>query len=370
MSNGPLSDYRANLDAGGLKPDQAQGLAIEKLQSLHHGLKGYEPTAGMSGWKDRFGLTRRRDNPPLGLYMFGGVGRGKTMLMDLFFRSAPVERKRRIHFHAFMREVHAKLHELRQNRKQADDPIPPVAAAIAKEAWLLCFDEFQVLDIADAMILGRLFEALFELGVVVVATSNRPPDDLYKDGLQRSQFLPFIKLIGEKLDLLHLDGVVDHRLERMRAMNAYMFPSDQETDRELGSCFKRLTNGARAAPDHVLVNGREVKIPLAADGVAFGSFKDFCEQPLAAGDYLEISSKFHTLVMCSIPRLNAEKRNEAKRFITLIDTLYDNHVKFICSADVPPDKLYTEGEGAFEFQRTSSRLIEMQSEEYMALGRK
>lgn len=368
MVEGPLGDYRANLAAGGLKPDQAQALAIEKLQSLYHALKGYEPAAGLSGWKERFGLTRRRENPPLGLYMCGGVGRGKTMLMDLFFRCAPVERKRRVHFHAFMRDVHQRLNQAGKS-KNPGDPIPTVAASIAAEAWLLCFDELQVLDITDAMILGRLFQALFAAGVVVVATSNRPPGDLYKDGLQRDQFLPFIGLIEQKLDVLYLEGATDHRLERMRAMNVYLFPSDQETDRELGSCFQRLTNGATGAPGMVEVNGRQVKIPMAADGVAFGSFKDFCEQPLAAGDYLEIAANYHTLMITGIPKLTPEKRNEAKRFTTLIDTLYDKNIKLFCTADAPPDELYTDGDGAFEFQRTSSRLIEMQSEEYMETGR-
>ena len=379
MLHGPLSQYRSRIQAGDLRPDPAQALAVEKLESLHHALTAYEPSAGKAGWKERFGLARRRAEPPQGLYLYGGVGRGKSMLMDIFFRCAPVERKRRVHFHAFMQEVQRLLNDLRQGRDEGngngkgrgrgrdngDDLIAQVAAQVAQDAWLLCFDELQVLDIADAMILGRLFEALFEAGVVVVTTSNRPPRDLYKDGLQRELFLPFIALISEKLDVLELAGARDYRLETMRALDVYMTPLGPATYQRLLATFKTLTHGADVGPASLRVNGRTLEIPLAADGIAFTRFRELCERPLGPADYLALAGHYDTLVLDGIPRLSVEKRNEAKRFVTLIDALYEHRVKLICSAERPPEDLYPEGEGAFEFERTVSRLHEMRSEEYI-----
>ncbi|MCP5366811.1 MAG: cell division protein ZapE, partial [Hyphomicrobiales bacterium] len=356
MSTGPIAEYRARLSAGDLRADPHQALAVEKLQSLHNALSNYEPDSGLAGWKARFGLSRRRTDPPQGLYLYGGVGRGKSMVMDMFFRSADVQRKRRVHFHAFMRQVHGRLNEYRKWKGRGDgDPIPPVAKRLADEAWLLCFDELQVLDIADAMILGRLFQVLFEEGVVVVCTSNRPPHDLYKDGLQRALFLPFIDLFEDKLDVLALDGPIDHRLEQMRTMDVYRTPLTKANDQALGEDFRRLGGGAEPAPALIPVNGREVKIPLAADGVGLATFADLCEAPLGPSDFLEIAARFHTLVLAGIPRLDPRRRDAAKRFVTLIDALYEAKVNLVCSADAPPEELYPAGDGAFEFARTASR---------------
>lgn len=367
MSQGPLHLYRAKLEAGELRADPAQALAAEKLESLYHALAGYRPDGGQGGWKERFGLTRRPRQPaPQGLYIFGEVGRGKSMLMDIFHASAPIEKKRRVHFHAFMQEVHKRLKDLRQAVDKGD-PMPPLAKQVAAEAWLLCFDEFQVDNIADAMILGRLFEALFAEGVVVVATSNRPPRDLYKDGLQRDRFLPFIDLIGQRLDLLELKSDLDYRLGRMKTLRVYLTPVDDATGQELERAFQELTYGAPAHPHFMIVMGRHFEIRLAASGVAMTHFDDLCRQPRGAPDFLLLANRFHTVIMEGIPRLTPDDRNEAKRFVTLIDTLYEHKVKLICSAEVPAERLYAEGSGAFEFQRTVSRLMEMQSAEYMAL---
>ena len=295
MSEGPIAEYRRMISAGKLNPDPVQGLALEKLQSLHHALKGYRPSSGLKGWKDRFGLSRRRQDPPLGIYLYGGVGRGKSLVMDMFFKGAPIERKRRVHFHSFMGQVHRRLKEFRQSARHADDPIPPLARQFAEEAWLLCFDELQVLDIADAMILGRLFESLFAAGVVMVVTTNRPPADLYKDGLQREMFLPFIELISKKLDVLQLEGGKDYRLERMRSVNVYLAPDDLDANHQLGLLFQRLTSGAVVKPEEVIVQRRKVELPLAGDGVALAAFADLCERPLGAADYLEIAERYHTM---------------------------------------------------------------------------
>lgn len=381
MSQGPLAAFRARLAAGDLKPDPAQELAAEKLQSLHHALADYRPVLGQSGWLARFGLGRNeRQNrfawysgdgtavkPCQGLYIFGEVGRGKSMLMDLFFQNASVPGKRRVHFHEFMRDIHKEIHQWRQTPGRKDsDPIPQLARSITSSAWLLCLDELQVHDIADAMILGRLFQVLLDNGTVIVATSNRPPDDLYKDGLQRDRFQPFIALLKERLDILELNSEQDYRLGRKRGMRVFHSPLGPAADREVDACFARLTGGRPAAPASVTVHGREVRVPAAADGVARFGFADLCERPLGPSDYLALATHYHTLVVDGIPGLGPDKRNEAKRFVTLVDALYEHKVTLVCSAAAPPESLYPTGDGSFEFQRTVSRLMEMQSQDYLA----
>ncbi|MBT3552279.1 MAG: cell division protein ZapE [Rhodospirillaceae bacterium] len=369
MPEGPLFDYRARVAGGALKPDPAQELLAEKLQSLHRALAGYTPTAGGAGWKERFGLARRREDAPLGLYIYGGVGGGKSMLMDLFYESVAVAHKRRVHFHEFLQDVHGRFGKFRAAKSAGDagDPIPSVADQIAAEAWLLCFDELQVANIVDAMILGRLFEALFERGVVMVATSNRPPHDLYKDGLQREKFLPFIDLISEKLDILQLASGADYRLQRMRNMRVYCQPADDAAAAALTEYFAELTGGHAPVVENVEVKGRVHAVP-AAGGVARMDFADLCQKPLGAADYLELAERYHTLILDCIPEMGDTEAAAARRFVTLIDALYENKVKLICSADAPPERLYVDGEGAFEFERLVSRLMEMQSVEYLALA--
>ncbi|MGE0725008.1 MAG: cell division protein ZapE [Alphaproteobacteria bacterium] len=361
---GPLAAYRARVRAGELRRDPAQQLAAEKLESLAHAVANYRPSTGTVGWRERFGLARRPDPAPQGLYLYGEVGRGKSMLMDMFFEAAPVEPKRRVHFHAFMQDVHRRLHAWR--RRHAGDPIQPLARELAAEAWLLCFDEFQVRDIADAMILGRLFQGMFEAGVVVVATSNRPPRELYKDGLQRERFLPFIALIEEKLDVLELAGATDYRLDRLKGRRVYHVPPGPAADAALEVAFSDLTDGAEGEPELLDVNGRMLRVPRAARGVAWFSFADLCDRPVGPGDYLAIAERFDAVIVSGIRRMDRSQRDSARRFGTLIDTLYDHHVRLICSAEAEPMHLYEMGDGAFEFRRTASRLEEMQAADYIA----
>jgi cell division protein ZapE len=322
------------------------------------------------GWL--FGTRERSETELKGLYIWGEVGRGKTMLMDLFFEACTVQRKRRTHFHEFMAAVHERVQAYRQKQKQGEsngDPITRTAADIADEAWVLCFDEFHVTDIADAMILGRLFTQLFERGVVVVATSNIAPDELYKDGLNRALFVPFIALLEAKMDVVKLEARTDFRLQKLAGSKVWYVPDDTAAALALDAVWRRLTAGHPDAPQEFALKGRTIHVPRAALGAARFAFHDLCEQPLGALDYLKIAREFHTLVIDRVPVMNYDKHNEAKRFILLIDTLYDRAVKLVASAAAEPAMLYRADEGfeASEFKRTASRLIEMGSETYLSL---
>lgn len=368
---GPIETYRSMVRSGALRQDMIQALAAEKLQLLHNRLKGYEPGANKGGLR---GLLRigAPDPPPTGLYIYGDVGRGKSMLMDLFYDTAPVDPKRRVHFHEFMQEVHSDVHDWRQRHKRGevkgDDPIAPVAENIASGASLLCFDEFQVTDITDAMILSRLFSALFDHGVVVVSTSNRAPDTLYENGLNRALFLPFIALLKRRLDILELEGETDYRLERMAGAPVYYTPVTDENAKLVQAAWERLTDTEQGETVELPLKGRFITVPQSARGVARFSFADLCEKPLGPADFLKIATSFHTVIVDGIPVMTAAKRNEAKRFVTLIDALYEKKVKLIASAEAGASELYREGDGSFEFERTASRMIEMQSHDYLAAG--
>lgn len=364
---GPLDAYRKLIAENQLQQDPIQLLAVEKLQTLHRRLVNYDPNTSAK-WTHifRLGPRKPRVEPPQGLYIYGDVGRGKSMLMDLFFETAPVAHKRRVHFHAFMLEVHAFMHEERQKKdKDSDDPVIALANSITENAWLLCFDEFQVTDVADAMILGRLFELLFDRGVVVVATSNRVPDDLYKDGLNRQLFLPFIALLKEQLDILHLAGGRDYRLERLAEHPVYFTPLDETAAAEMDRIFTEMTEGYEIAPQVLMTQGRELEIERTAHGVARLTFEELCARPLGASDYLTLTEHFHTLLLEKVPLLSAARRNESKRFVTLVDILYEAGSNLVISAEVAAEDLYPEGDGKFEFARTVSRLMEMRSEDYL-----
>ena len=349
--------YRAAVARGELKPDAAQEKAVAALHALAMAL----------GEKRSFSLFRKTPEAPRGLYIWGDVGRGKTLLMDFFFEEAPVAKKRRAHFNRFMVDVHARIHAERQ-KVGVDDPILPVARALAEDARLLCFDEFQVTDVADAMILGRLFDRLFAEGVTIVATSNTPPDRLYEGGLNRQLFTPFIEEIKQRLDVVELNGPTDYRLQRFSGVKVYLTPLGADADAAMDAAWARLTDGKAGKPCSLAVLGRQVAVPRQARGVAQFDFADLCEQPLAAADYLAVAQEFHTVLLDHIPLLTPDMRNAARRFTLLIDTLYDEGVKLVCSAAAPPDGLYPEGYGADSFRRTASRLAEMQSDAYLKRG--
>jgi len=368
----PRIKYEELIAEGLITADPVQATAIGALEKLGDILDAYSAQMGKQGWAARLGFGAQKRQPPMGLYIWGGVGRGKSMIMDLFYEQSAIEQEQRVHFHAFMQEVHKRLHTFREAQKAgkvADnkDGVEALARIISERAWLICFDEFHVTDIADAMILDRLFRHLFDLGVVVVATSNRHPKDLYKDGLQRERFLPFIDVLLDKMNVLELESARDYRLERLKGMEAYITPSGNAATAKLVVDFDALTVGHEGREVIVDVNGRSVAISKAAEGVALVSFDELCAQPLGPGDYLEIAARFHTMMIRDIPKLGPHNRNEAKRFVTLIDALYEAKVNLVCSAAVPPTELYTEGDGAFEFERTVSRLMEMQAADYMAL---
>jgi cell division protein ZapE len=380
MLSTPPTSFRAHYQvlvlSGAIEADAAQARAVEALSALEQRLARYKPVR-KQGLLGRL-FADKDEAPPRGLYVHGEVGRGKTMLMDLFFQHSPVAHKRRAHFHEFMAEVHERIYGFRQNIARGEIPdgdvIALTAASIFDEAWLLCFDEFHVTDIADAMILGRLFAKLFELGTVVVATSNVAPEDLYKDGLNRALFLPFIAQISAHMDVLRLDARTDFRLEKLVGVKMWLVPADDAAKAALDKAWAKMTGSAPCKPRDISIKGRVLHVPCSADGVARFSFADLCEKPLAASDYLRLVHEYHTILVDHIPVMDIAERNAAKRFIALIDTLYDNAVKLMASAEAGPASLYraTEGYEANEFRRTSSRLIEMSSQSYLALphGRK
>jgi len=370
------AQYQALVASSAIEADPAQADLAQAFASLELRLATYKPPRkqGMFGrlFADKNGSL------PRGLYIHGEVGRGKTMLMDLFFQASPIAHKRRAHFNEFMAEVHERIYGYRQNMARGEiadtDVIALTASAIFDDAWLLCFDEFHVTDIADAMILSRLFAKLFELGTVVVATSNVAPEDLYKGGLNRALFLPFIAQIEAHMDVLRLNARTDFRLEKLAGVRMWLVPADEEADAALDKAFLRMTGNAGCKPRDISIKGRILHVPCSSHGVARFSFADLCERPLAASDYLRLAHDYHTILIDHIPVMDYPERNAAKRFISLIDTLYDNAVKLMASAQADPMSLYVavEGQQANEFKRTSSRLIEMSSDSYLALphGRK
>ena len=375
MLSPPFVSFRAHYESlvssGAIEADAAQQQAAQALGDLEQRLGSYKPLR-KQGLLGRL-FADKDEQPPRGLYIHGEVGRGKTMLMDMFFQHSSVVHKRRAHFHEFMAEVHERIYGYRQNLARGEiangDVIALTAASIFDEAWLLCFDEFHVTDIADAMILGRLFARLFELGTVVVATSNVAPDDLYKGGLNRALFLPFIAQISDHMEVLRLDARTDFRLEKLAGVKMWLVPADHAAESALNKAWARMTGNARCKPREIAMKGRVLHVPCSADGIARFSFADLCENPLAASDYLRLAHDYHTIMIDCIPVMDYAERDAAKRFIALIDTLYNNAVKVMASAEADPLSLYiaTEGHEVNEFKRTSSRLIEMSSESYLAL---
>jgi cell division protein ZapE len=368
--NGPISRYRKLIADGVLNTDPLQQIVMEKLQILW--LRLGEQTYKRDAPKPRgffgFGAKAAKKEPPLqGLYIWGGVGRGKTMAMDFFFEAATTFPKRRVHFHEFMQEVHSRLRE--ERAKETADPLPEVGKQIAASARLLCFDEVQVTDMADAMILGRLFEGMLSRGVTIVATSNRPPDDLYKNGINRDVFVPFIDMIKTRLDILHLDSDTDHRLLRMDRGGVYITPDTPDVDNfagVMGRMFRSLVGGAEPGPRDLEVGGRVLKLEQANETAMRAKFDALCRTALGPADYLKIAETFDTVMIEDVPVMGPDSRDSAKRFVTLIDALYDAKVRVLISAEAEPDSLYQSGDNSFEFERTASRLTEMRSRQYLA----
>jgi len=363
--------YDARLAEGAIRPDPAQAAALAALVRLEGDLAGAPASGGLKALFRKTAPEGRR-----GVYLVGPVGRGKSMLMDLFFETAPVAKKRRTHFHVFMGEVHrlidawrkgdAAARKARFGQAKGDDPIPPVADVVAERALLLCFDEFQVTDIADAMILGRLFEALFARGVTLVATSNRRPEELYKDGINRQLFLPFIDLLKSKVDVVSVAGPHDYRLDRLRAVGTWFSPVDPDNERSFDALWREMLGPDEEESGETLeVLGRRITFPHASGGLLRASFASLCAVALGANDYLALAERFHTVFLEHVPKLTPARREEARRFVILVDALYEARTKLIVLAEAEPAKLYPEGEGAFEFERTASRLQEMRSADWL-----
>lgn len=367
MSATVQTRYLELVAAGELKRDPDQAVAAAKLTEIQEQLEAASARPGAL-WR----LIGRKTETVRGLYLWGGVGRGKSMLMDLFFDAVQIDRKRRAHFHEFMLDIHARLKVERE--KEKGDPIPPVVAALASEARLLCFDEMVVNNMADAAIMSRLFAGLFDAGVTVVTTSNRHPDGLYKDGLNRQLFLPFIETVKQRLDVMALDGPTDYRRDRLGNAATWLVPNGQQATAALSETFFKLTDYPPEDRAHVpgadidVGTGRTLHVPKSLKGVAVFSFKRLCAEARGAADYLAVARRYHTVIIVGIPVLGPHNRNEAARFVTQIDALYEYRVKLIAAADAAPDDLYPEGDGKFEFERTVSRLLEMQSEDYLAEG--
>ncbi|CAG8546002.1 10472_t:CDS:2 [Acaulospora morrowiae] len=408
---GPNSRYNVLVASGMVKEDPFQRSIVNILQDLHNRLANYDPPLITEARDDInsgsiFGkitklfsapLKRSHANSPRGLYLYGDVGTGKTMLMDLFYDSLPIKRKRRVHFHAFMLDVHARVHMLKQSNSETYDPIPPIATDLANDAIVLCFDEFQVTDIADAMILRRLFDELFNRGVVVVTTSNRHPDDLYKNGIQRKSFIPCIELLKERCQVQTLNSGIDYRQRSKESMGVYFTPLNEKSRTAIENAFKNLAQGGPIYEEKLNFWGRSLIVPQASSDVAKFSFKELCCQPLSAADYLELTKRYNVIILSEIPRLSLSLKNEARRFITFIDAMYDTRSTLICSAEVPPNELFfteedpdptheinhdllddlglhahdhkhipifTGEEEIFAFERAISRLIEMQGVEW------
>ena len=364
--NNVLAAYEALVAANELRHDPEQAAAARRLDALAQELEAV-PRRGSTLWR----LLRAKPKPPRGVYLWGDVGRGKSMLMDLFFTNVAIHRKRRVHFAEFMIEIHRRIAD--ERRKEVGDPIAPVAAAIADETRLLAFDEMMVTNSPDAMIVSRLFTALIEAGVTIVTTSNRAPADLYKNGLNREHFLPFIDLLTTSMDVLPLNGPVDYRRDRLGQQDTWLVPNGPDATAQLSAAFFRLTDYPPEDRKHVpteelSVQGRTLHVPKSLKGVAVFSFKRLCAEARGAVDYLAIARRFHTVILVGVPVLGPESRNEAARFVQLIDALYEHKVKLLAAADAMPDQLYPTGDGRFEFQRTVSRLEEMRSEDYLAEG--